>query len=277
VGNGSTELIHLLARACLQPGDSAVIFGPTFGEYEAGCRIADARIVHISSSESLGFQWDLNAALQTIRETRPGITFLCNPNNPTGVYLDKESVLRIADEVAHHGVLVLDEAYVPFVREAWDSRPLLEHSNVVILHSMTKDYALTALRVGYMLASPTIVARVRSLQISWSVNAFAQAAAVAALEHPDHVERGRKVVERSKAYLVAELENMGLAFSVGAATFVKDKVGDAASIRKNLLLRGICVRDCASFGLPEHIRVGIKTLDECERLVESLREVLAYG
>ena len=275
IGNGSTELIHLLARAYLQPQDCAVIFAPTFGEYETGCRIAGARTVHIRSSESLGFQWDFEAALQTIRESKPGVTFLCNPNNPTGVYLDQDVVEQIAAEVAHHGVLVLDEAYVPFVREAWDSRTLLERPNVVILHSMTKDYALTALRVGYMLASPDVVARVRSLQVSWSVNTLAQAAAVDALAHPEHVESGRRIVERSKAYLVEELEKMGLAVSPGAANFMLVDVGDAARIRKNLLLRGICVRDCASFGLPKHIRIGMKKLDECERLVGSLRQALA--
>ena len=220
VGNGSAELIHLMTRAYLQPGDSAVIFSPTFGEYEAGCRIAGATSIHISALESFGFEWDLTAVLQTVRKIKPGITFLCNPNNPTGVYLDKDAVVRIANEVARHGVLVIDEAYVPFVRDTWDSRTLLERANIVILRSMTKDYALTALRVGYMLASPEIIARVRSFQISWSVNALAQAAAVDSLEHADHVESGRMVVEQSKAYLVKELENMGLAFSPGAANFV---------------------------------------------------------
>ena len=101
-----------------------------------------------------------------------------------------------------------------------------------------------------------------------------KAAAIVALENPDHIAKGREIVESSKVYLVDQIEAMGLSIGPCAANFVIVKVGDAADVRRRLLTRGVCVRDCASFGLPEYIRIGVRSPDDCARLVASLREVM---
>ncbi|MCI0796024.1 MAG: histidinol-phosphate aminotransferase family protein [Chloroflexi bacterium] len=278
VGNGSTELIHLLATAFLSKGDGAVIFGPAFGEYLAACAAQGVEPVELVANEADDFRWDIAEACQSIRELRPGMVFLCNPNNPTGLYLDEDKVRRIAAAASASGVLVLDEAYVSFVDGAWDSRPLLEISNVVLLRSMTKDYALTGLRLGYMLSSPEVIAGVKARQYSWSVNAAAQAAGVMCLGRQDHLEQGREAVRIGKAYLVDALVSMGLKCRVGAANFLLASVGDATTIRLRLLKEhGICVRDCASFGLPGYIRIGVRKMDDCRRLVAALDKALSDG
>ena len=177
-GNGSTELIHLLARAylgpesggdALSPGGGALIFSPTFGEYTAACRIQGVApvMVHPPDSEIADrpFHWDLAGALESIAVLRPSIVFLCNPNNPTGVYLGADEVARVAGALQGIGILALDEAYVPFVEEPWDSLPLVDMGNVAVLRSMTKDHALTGLRLGYMLATEGIVRRVRGFPV----------------------------------------------------------------------------------------------------------------
>ena len=200
-GNGSTELIHLLARAHLSPGyapdgpqPTPLLFTPTFGEYEAACRVQGVEPVKFVPSEderSAGtFQWDIAAACDSIKTLRPALVFLCNPNNPTGVYLSLDDVLAVANALKGVGLLVLDEAYASFVEERWDSTPLMSEGNVALLRSMTKDYALTGLRLGYMLAPEEVVQRVRSFQYSWSVNAPAQAAGIAALAETGHLEAG---------------------------------------------------------------------------------------
>ena len=284
VGNGSTELIHLTARAYLnqspvrpEPVEGhqppALIFTPTFGEFEAACYAQNAEVVSIVASERNEFEWDIGNAEKIVAEHSPSLVFLCNPNNPTGKYLNEDDVCRIADALPQDSLLLLDEAYLPFVDTRWNSLPLLDLGNVALLRSMTKDYALTALRLGYMLAPPDVVERVRSQQHSWSVNALAQAAGIDALADERHVEDGRKAVQAAKRYLTGELDVLGLRYAPSAANFVLVKVGEAKTLRRALLERhGIIVRDCASFGLPDHIRIGIRTKEDCKRLVAALRE-----
>ena len=274
VGNGSTELIHLTARAYIDAGDSTVIFAPTFGEFEASCSMQDAKVISIAALEHSGFAWGIADAARIIGEQSPSLVFLCNPNNPTGCYLSEEDVRRIACALPDHSLLLLDEAYLPFVDTRWNSLPLLDLGNVALLRSMTKDYALTALRLGYMLAPPNVVERVRGQQHSWSVNAPAQAAGIAALADEDHVNNGRKAVHVARRYIMDELDALGLHYNPPAANFVLVEVGDARALQRTLLTQyRIGVRDCTSFGLPKHIRIGIRKMDDCKRLVAALRHV----
>ena len=144
-GNGSTELIHLLARACLASGDTALIFAPTFGEYAAACRIQGAapvmayppnpELVDDPELAARPFLWDFQGVLDSIAILCPSLVFLCNPNNPTGVYLGEDEVRSVANALQGIGLLALDEAYLPFVEETWDSTPLLSLGNVALLRS----------------------------------------------------------------------------------------------------------------------------------------------
>ena len=278
-GNGSTELIHLLARAFLAPDDTALIFAPTFGEYVTACRTEGVEPVSLPPQGAGGsdtrFHWDIPWAIDCIAGHVPAIVFLCNPNNPTGVYVTEGEVRRVAQALQGFGLLILDEAYLPFVNESWDSRSLLSLGNVVLLRSMTKDCALTGLRLGYLLATEDIVRRVRRFQYSWSVNTAAQAAGIAALADREHVERGRSVVNEGKEYLMQVAGDLGIECPPAAANFLLLNVGRAREVREALLVQHrICVRDCASFGLPEYIRVGVRTMDDNRRLAEALKSVL---
>ena len=276
VGNGSTELIHLIARAFLTPSATAVVFSPTFGEYAAACRLSGVSPVSIRSQCEAQFQWDLTRALNLISRLKPSLVFVCNPNNPTGTYLSEEAVRRIAESLGSPGLLILDEAYRSFVDAGWKSQGLLRMGNVALLRSMTKDYALAGIRLGYMLASKEVLAQVGRFQYSWSVNAAAQAAGLVALDHPHHVERGRRMVGAGKKFLTDALGRMGLECPPSAANFMLIRVGKAARLRRELLTRfRVCVRDCASFGLPEHIRVCVRNLEDCRRLVLALKATTA--
>lgn len=276
IGNGSTELIHMLARACLKPGARAVIFAPAFGEYEAACRMQGVEPDFVHASRDREFRWDLPAAHELLAARQPALVFLGNPNNPTGSYLGEDEIRQLAAIIHRDSLLVLDEAYLSFVEMPWDARPLLELGNVALLRSMTKDHALPGLRLGYLLALPETLDRISAFGYSWSVNALAQAAGVAALGHQDHIVRGRETVHAGKEFLQQELVRLGLEYTSPAANFLLVKVGDAASLRRRLLkVHGICVRDCTSFGLPEHIRIGVRTLDECRLLVNALEEIRA--
>lgn len=273
VGNGSVELIHLLAQMGLTRGDTAAVFTPAFGEYAAACRRWAGRLVEIPADGRDGFRWRLDTALGPLGRAR--LVFLGLPNNPTGVYLTRAEVEWIAG--ACDGLLALDEAYRPFVERPWDTTELVATGRVILLRSLTKDYGLAGLRVGYAVGPAPLIARLRAAQVSWSVNAAAQAAALAALADPDHLERVRAAVREAKAYLCAALAGLGLPVVAGAANFVLVGTGDAAAVRGRLLSRGLAVRDCTSFGLPDHIRVGVRTRPECERLVAALAEVVGVS
>ena len=275
VGNGATELIHLVCRATLQPDDRCLVFDPTFGEYAAAAKIAGAEIHRFHADQADAFRWDIDRALATIRSLRPTVVFLCNPNNPTGVYLDADTVERISAAVAANGLLVVDDAYAPLVADAWQPEPLVERYGAAIVRSMTKHHALAGVRLGVLIAPPSLCAAVRALQPPWSVSAVAQAAGLAAVEDEAHVEAAREVVRESKAFLADRLESLGLAVTPSAANFLLVDVGDAARVRSALLERGIAVRDCTSFGLPGHIRIGVRILDQCARLIDVLTEVLS--
>lgn len=277
IGNGATELIHLLARAYLNRRSRCLIFSPAFGEYEASARLSGALIHHVTAAEQDGFVWNADAALQAIRRLRPHLAFLANPANPTGVYLSQETVMTIAEAMPAGSLLILDEAFVTFVDNAWDALPLLATKQVVLLRSMTKDYAIAGLRLGYLVARPAVIERLRPLQPPWSVNGAAQAAGLAALNSgSDYLVRSRSVIAEARDYLSQELMALGLRPYPSVANFVLVETGrDAAILRKKLLLRGTNVRDCTSFGLPTCIRVAVRTMPECQRLVAALQEVVA--
>jgi len=276
VGNGSTEIFHLLTRVYLSASNSALLMTPTYGEYEGACRLAEARILNFDADLLADFRWDIGAASSFIRAKKPDLVIVCNPNNPTGVYLDRGEVEALANSASAAGsLLVVDEAYLSFVEEPWDSLELLERPNVMLVRSMTKDYAQTALRLGYALASENVVSRLRAYQPDWSVNGLAQKAGISALEDAGYLPRARDAVFRAKKYLSTELAALGLEVPRSEANFLLVRVGDAPKWRSLLLAKGIVVRDCTSFGLPEYIRVGIRAMADCQRLVAAIGEVAA--
>ena len=171
-------------------------------------------------------------------------------------------------------MLVLDEAYVSFIEDRWDWQPLLEMGNVVLLRSMTKDYALTGLRLGYALADPKVITKLASFQPDWSVNSLAQAAGLVALANTEYLSQARQIVDQAKAFLIEQLALLEFKVHPSAANFLLVQVGNGTMMRDNLLKKGLVVRDCASFGLPDCIRIGVRTLGDCQGLVEAMRKLV---
>jgi histidinol-phosphate aminotransferase len=273
VGNGTAELIWLLGMAYLQRGDPVVIIGPTFGEYRAAAELMGADVAEYRAPAAADFQPDVAAIEAFIERQQPRLTFLCNPNNPSGVYLARE-VVEVLVAACGKGSLVVDEAYRAFVAEPWSSEPLVERDNVVLLRSMTKDHALAGLRLGYALAPPEVVTTLKKVQPSWSVNAAAQAAGLAALRDEGYLRETLPKVVEAKTYLVEELTRLGLRVVPSAANFLLVEVGDGRSLRRKLLSHGLLVRDCTSFGLPEYVRIAARRMEECRRLIKTLHQLL---
>lgn len=283
VGNGSTEIIHLLARAGIGGGaNSALLLTPTYGEYDGAVRISGGRVIGLEAVRGdAGFAWDIAAAAGVIAAQRPALVFVCNPNNPTGALTGRADLRVLADAAAAvDGLLVVDEAYINLSEryaEASAAGLATQHPAVLALRSMTKDYALTALRLGYAIAGAPVISRLAALQPDWSVNGLAQAAGVAALRDDDYPARARAAVAAARECLAARLDALGIRCYPTAANFVLAPVGDAAGLRNRLARRGLFVRDCASFGLPDCIRIGLRPVEDCVRLADAIAEIRGAG
>ena len=281
-GNGSAELIDHLARIHLAPSDTSLVIGPTFGEYERAGRLCGARTIFWNREVSGGeVSLDLEELLDTIAREEPRVVWICNPNNPTGDYLRRDAVEKLLRSVAAvEGLLIVDEAYRDLMlwEEPDDLTDLLPGGNLALLRSMTKDHAIAGLRLGYVLVAPVLVRALRVAAPPWNVGSPAQAAGVAALSEPatEHLRSTRSLMARDATYLRQELENMSLEVLPGTANFLLVRVGDGASLRRKLLEKGLQVRDCASFGLPEYTRVSVRRQEEC-RLLISVLKVLIGG
>lgn len=275
-GNGSSELIHLLARVFVRRGQRPIALAPTFGEYANAVALGGGEIYDWRSRAERGFRPVLKNKPDVLRRVTPPLVFVCNPNNPTGVYLDRRDVTTLSNSLTA-GPMVLDEAYINFIDDPWRSLDLVGDGRVIVLRSMTKDYGLAGLRLGYLVAHPDVVEEVRRVQPPWSVSSVAQAAGVAALDDADHLRRVRDAVRAGKRTLLNGLRALDLPVVEGAANFVLVQVGNAGALRARLLRHGVQVRDCASFGLPEHIRIGVRSPADCARLCAALQAALGEG
>ncbi len=275
-GSGTTELIRLIALAYFGHSDSVLIFKPTYGEYEVACQIVGAEVIEQRVKAENHFQILPEEITRIIQQRRPKGIFICNPNNPTGHYFSKQDVETIM-ESCRDSLLIMDEAYIAFVEGAWSSVELTAEGNVIILRSMTKDYALAGLRLGYAIASEEIISTLRRICPPWNVNVVAQETGVTALNADGFLERCLRRLRKSKTYLLDELRQIGLEPLPSQANFFLVKVGNGQAFRQALLRHGMLVRDCASFGLPEYVRIAPRTMAECRRLISTIRLIKREG
>jgi L-threonine-O-3-phosphate decarboxylase len=274
-GNGTAELIWLVALAFLQPKDRVLVAGPTFGEYHRAAALMEAQVQTWIAGPEQEFVADPEEVEQRLQETRPRMVFVCNPNNPTGTVLLPEVMAAWA--YAHPGTLfVIDEAYLAFA-PGLQSVLNVGADNMLALRSMTKDYALAGLRLGYAVGHVPIIAALSRVRPPWNVNALAQAAGLAALGDEAHRQHSLRALAQSKEKLVAGLAELDLPPLPSATHFFLVHVGDGATFRRTLLRQGILVRDCASFGLPHYVRIATRRPEENARLLEAIRTMFSKG
>lgn len=271
-GSGTTELIRLIALAYFGRGDKVIILKPTYGEYELACRLAGANIIEHVAKESDNFRFDANEIAKIVRRNRPKGIFICNPNNPTGQLFSGKEIETILSS-CEDSLLIMDEAYISFVEERGSAARFINRGDVVILRSMTKDYALAGLRLGYAIAGEDIIKTLRRVCPSWNVNMAAQKAGIAAISAAGYLERCLEKINKSRDYLITQFSRLGMPPLPSKANFFLVKVGNGRLFREALLKKSILVRDCASFGLSEYIRIAPRTLSECRKMIVAIREI----
>lgn len=271
IGSGSTELIRLIALAYFGPEELILIPKPTYSEYEIACQLVGARILHQSALIQANFQINVKDTIDLVNQHHPKGIFLCNPNNPTGQYLSKQEIEQVISR-ASESLVILDEAYIAFTENAWSSLDLLKHDNLIILRSMTKDYALAGLRLGYAIATEPIISILKRVRPPWNVNAVAQKAGIFALKADAYIKECGLKIQEAKNFLIKELSQLGLETVPSQTNFFLVKVSLAFEFRQALMQLGFLVRDCTSFGLPNHVRIAPRTMPECQKLIEAVKE-----
>lgn len=278
-GNGSSEVIALVCKAFLSPGEEAVIAEDTFVVYRLATTIAGAsqRFVPLRNAT-----YDLDAMLDAVTP-RTKVLFLCSPNNPTGTANTSEELARFMERVPEHVLVVLDQAYIEYCdpEYAFDPFPYVrEGRRLVVLRTFSKVYGLAGLRVGYGVSPPEIADYLNRVRPPFNVNCLAQAAALAALDDEEHVRRSRELNRAGRRFLYEQLGRLRVAYTPTQANFVMFDCGeggpDGPALCRRLLEDGVIVRPLASFGMaPRYLRVTIGTQEENEAFISALGRALA--
>ncbi len=271
LGNGSNEIIELLAHAFLKPGDAILTSEHAFIAYKIIARVFGAETVE---AQSKNFGHDLEAMLAEI-DDKTEIIFIANPNNPTGTLLDQKTLTDFLDRVPSPLIVVLDEAYYEFVDDPPDTlRYVREGRNVVVLRTFSKIHGLASLRVGYGIARPELIEVMQKTRQPFNVSGVAQAGALAALGDEAHVRETRRVVDEGRAFFEKELRALELEFVPSAGNFLLVNVGDGQKIFRALLHHKVIVRAMSGYELPQWVRITTGTMEQNKKCIAALREVI---
>lgn len=268
-GSGSTELIRLFAETVIEKGDNVIIPSPTFGEYEFQCRLFGANIKY--------------SDLKELEPKGCKAVFLCNPNNPTGRLIKRRDVIDMAEKCASkEAFLFVDEAFIELSNPRESVADFAASNDfVIVLRSLTKTYAIPGLRVGFAVASPDLAWLLNNIRLPWNLNSIAQAVGEHLLKNnKKYIRRSLGLIGKERNWLTSKLGSVrGLKPYPSDANFILVDAGEFAmgsgELAQRMLRHGIILRDCASFGLENHIRVAVRRRSENVRLISALSEVLS--
>ncbi|KRC04551.1 aspartate aminotransferase [Hydrogenophaga sp. Root209] len=277
LGNGSNDLLFMIAQAFLGAGRNAVFSQHSFSVYEAAAKATGA-----STQEVLALNWgsDLDQILTAInRETR--VIFLANPNNPTGTWFDRRAFEAFIDRVPRETIVVLDEAYIEYADDP--SLPngldyLHSYPNLIVSRSMCKAYGLAGLRIGFAASSPEVAGILNRVRQPFNVNSLALAGACAALDDDTYLQRGRQVNRQGQQQLQEGLSRLGISWIPSRTNFLAVNFErPARSVYDALLMEGIIVRRLDGYGMPNHLRISVGLKTENIRLLDALGSIMRKG
>ena len=275
LGNGSNDVLDLVARAFLCPGVEAVFSQYAFAVYPISTQAVGAT-ARVAPAKNFGHDLAAMAALVN-EQTR--VVFIANPNNPTGTWLGASELRDFIAALPDWVLVVVDEAYVEYVQEPDypdTSRWLGDFPNLIVTRTFSKAYGLAGLRVGYGLANPQVADLLNRVRQPFNVNSLALAAAEAALDDPEHLRRSVELNQAGLAQLEAGLRTLGVDYIPSVGNFITLDLGrPAAPVDQALLREGCIVRPLANYGMPNHLRVTVGLAAENQRFLSALGRVLA--
>lgn len=273
VGNGSTDVIHLAASVLLGPGESAVTSQGSFPLYYIAIEKMGANLIAVPQ-KNYGF--DLDGIARAVQEDTK-IIYIANPNNPTGSIFDADAFENFLAKIPDEILVVLDEAYYEYVEMKNYSRSLdlvRANKNILVLRTFSKVYGLAGLRVGYGIGPVELIEAMDKIRLPFPVSGVAQAAALAALDDKQHVQRSLETNRAGLKQIESGLREMGVKFAPSMTNFILVEVGgDADALAAELLKIGVIVRPMAWMGFPHAIRVTVGTREENEKFLHALQQL----
>lgn len=270
LGNGSNDVLDLIARSFLAPGKSAIYSQHAFIVYPIAVQASGARAI-VTPAKNWGH--DLDAMAAAIEEDT-SLIFIANPNNPTGTCIGYSAFIAFMEKVPSHVLVILDEAYFEYHQS--DMMPngidlLKQYPNLIVSRTFSKAWGLAALRVGYAVASEAITDRLNRIRQPFNVNSLAQAAAVAILDDKDYLERGIAVNRNGMEQLSAAFNKLELSFIPSAGNFISfESPVDTAMLYQELLKLGVIVRPVGVYEMPKYLRVSIGLEEENQSFIDKL-------
>jgi len=274
LGNGSDEIIGMLTRAFLQPGDEVVLPAPSFLMYAIMVRSAGAVPVHVPLK---ALSLDLEGMKSRIT-SKTRMIFICNPNNPTGTFISDRDFRGFLESIPQDLMVVADEAYIEFVRgvEAVSSIEYLKGGRrLVTLRTFSKAYGLAGLRIGFGVMLPEVADLLNRVRQPFNANSLAQTGALAALDDADFFEKTLKLVHSGLDFLYRSLDKMGIEHFPSQTNFFLINVRQNADVVFEAMLKqGVIVRSMTEYGFPEFIRINVGLPAENDRFLKALAKVL---
>lgn len=280
--NGTSQGINLIGEAFLDSNSTVLIAAPAYSQYKNISQLKKSKIIELESDVSRDFKPDENQIIEKIEEIRPEIFWICNPNNPTGTYLAEDKMDKIEEAAKKTGtIVVIDEAYIAFTKKELRFRK--ESTNILRLNSMTKDYGIPGLRLGYIHGDQELLKTIADHQPEWSISAPAQKAGIACLDENEYYAKTwasvKEECERFRNKLIGiglkvyETESNFFMVRLGSRADIEDgSPGYASLLQHALESKNIQIRDCSSFGYPDHIRIGIHSRENNELLFQAIKE-----
>ncbi len=273
LGNGSNDVLDLIARVFLGVGDEAISSQYGFAVYAITTQSVGAQNVIVPAK---GYSHDLAAMLKSITP-KTKVIWLANPNNPTGSFVPYGEVKDFLAKVPEDVIVVLDEAYYEYLAPeeqidtiAW----LAEHPNLILVRTFSKIYGLAGLRVGYGIMSAEVTGLLNRVRQPFNVNTLAMTAATAALSDQDFVTKSTKLNSTGREQLLSGLKKLGLECLPAHGNFMTFRVGNAGPVYVSLLKQGVIIRPLAGYGMQDWLRATIGLAEENDRFLQALAEVL---
>jgi len=274
-GCGGDEILELIAKTVIGPGDEVVYGWPSFAMYPIVIQGMGARGVPVPLTDE--FTQDLDAMAAAVTD-KTRLVMLCNPNNPTGTSVGAEEFDRFVATLPADVILTVDEAYFEFARrpDFPDVIPLLSRRpGTLVLRTFSKIYGLAGIRIGYGICDVEFASYLERARHPFNVNRLAEIAALAALDDEEHVRRTLELNETGIEYLTSEFGKLGIETWPTDANFILARTG--AGVFDALLEKGVIVRPMNAFGLTEHVRISIGLPEENERLIKAITEIRGNG
>ncbi|MBE9504181.1 MAG: histidinol-phosphate transaminase [Proteobacteria bacterium] len=271
LGNGSNEILELIARAFINKNDEAVMGDPAFIAYQLIVKSLGGKAVPVPL---IDYTHDLKSMAEAVT-AKTRVVFVANPNNPTGTVVKKEEMAAFFKAVPDDVLIVMDEAYYEYASTMEDFEDSISYlkalKNLIVLRTFSKAYGLAGLRAGYGIASKDIISTLERVRQPFNVNSLALAGAEAALDDNEHIARGLQVNSDGMLYLTSELKQLGLSYVESFANFLLiDVEMDGKMLSEALMQEGVIVRPMSGYGLTNHIRVTIGLSEENERCIKAL-------